>query len=302
MLVSEKHMNEGQGVLLTDPREGLSYQSAGALRRLDRRIVAWLPSEDAEKRVSHVAMQTLRRDWRARPLEQEIGTFTSLLLSMDRCLGGNEAPTEEELSAWEGLLQDLATRQPLLHPILALPRATPPDWVQRLRLPLRKTTVFLLPPLFGFRDGGLMDQALSLLDTKPGALLKVANASALDLVFVGDVASLVIVAPELERTHGRCVIVPGASTSVEAFRQAFVRAFAPQPGLLERAAAALSSERLGAGLDLTRTQQTAPADAVVMHELFPSPLSSLDRALAQCAASRTRYPEHELVFPPPRSV
>jgi hypothetical protein len=302
MLVSEKAMTEGQGFLLTDPREGLAYQCAGALRRLDRRIVAWLPHADAEKRVRHVAMQTMPRDWRERPLNAELGVFTSVLLSMDSCLGTNAPPTEAELVEWESFLQELASRMPQVHPLLALPHSTPTAWVQRLRAPLRKTTVFLVPALFGFRDSGLLDQAFALLDEKPGALGLSVSEAPLRLAFVGDVASLIILAPELERVHGRCVCVAGLQTSLEEFRQAFVRAFKPQSGALEKLAARLSADRLGSGCSLSSSQETTPSDAAAMEDLFPSPLSSLDRSLSQCAAARSRYPDHDLVFPPPRSV
>ncbi len=57
MLVSEKNMSEGDGIIISDPLEALGYQSAGAFQRLGRRMIGFIKESGDLNRLKYVPMQ-----------------------------------------------------------------------------------------------------------------------------------------------------------------------------------------------------------------------------------------------------
>src|SRR5258708_7060079 len=93
MLVVESKMNEGEGLILSEPTRGLGYQAAGAFHRLGRRMIGILKSQDELKTIRELPMQTIVYDWK----HSEPGQFPEglvggeLLITPNRKLGLNES-------------------------------------------------------------------------------------------------------------------------------------------------------------------------------------------------------------------
>lgn len=312
MLVSEERMTESDGLLLASPAQGLGYQLMGAFRRLGKRTVALVAGELEREALKQIPTQEILFDWKqADPkaaLPAKPGSFSALFVTPHPALGLGlplDAP------AWWSqlkLLELVRDANPQAHLLVTLAAAESPERVDEILSRFSRATVFIAPPLYGFRDGGLMDEALALLARDPAALLREippmpATAA---LAYAGDVAALLMSAVGQERLFGKALFVEPSVTSLESWRASFVRHFQVEAGALARLSARFSDRRpfvsLGSLRQAAAVRALSGRPTDLARNFFPTASTPLERAMRNLAEYHRRDPALGLVFPPGRSL
>jgi hypothetical protein len=310
MLINEDKMSESAGIVLTQPGRGLSYQIAGALQRLGRRMIGLVPTAQDQARIKEIPMQTYVHDWLnpdSGPLEFS-QPFSTLVVAPEPWLGRNHGLERSVVLGLEKLLQEAQSLNPELEVIFVVPAATEFGLLAKIRrfLP-SKGILFVTPAVFGFRDEALMDQALGYLSDEPGALESrspsLIQTESTPLVYAGDVASFVVSAPGRSDLYGKVIEIPPSAKSIEEWREAFLKAFQPKAGLWDKLKARFGHSYLGHGLDLgpARVHPELDFEFTSALQVFPSALTPLARALEQSARVFRKNPELDLHFPPGRA-
>lgn len=302
MLQSEKEMTQNDGILLAHATQGLGYQTAGAFQRLGRRLTSFLPSVEAAERLRHVPLQTWVWDWaHEAPFQppsfvNELGPNLATLIFTPPELSHNKAVSDAALERMLALSEKLGSLNPSLHTIWVLPRRTPAAQLARLRGP--RTTIFLVPLLFSFRDAGLLDWGLTSLRKNPAWLNsgKVPD-HALEIAAASDVAGFLVSSPQNTKIFDQLIEVPSLKTSLRDFYQHFAEAFEAQPALKQKVAAWWHTPT-PPYLDPVEPDLEARPPTRLAQELFPSPVTPLVRNLKKTAAHYRRDPERELYFLP----
>ena len=325
MLVEEKQMVDGDGILILDPIHGLGHQTAGAFQRLGTRMAGIFERSGASAESStkpgqqapySVPMQRFEVDpqndatlWEALAKIK----VASVLVTPEPWLSRNQVLPALELERLRKIVSRTFENAPNIHAIVVLPVATANDEVAKFFECAARVTVLLVPALFGFRDASLMDRAVKLLSQRPSQLLKTADTSSLPLLASSDLAGLLISVPQRSQLFGKVLKVPASLSSVEEFRAAFAKAFEPRAsnqisrvlsGLLASVFESLSSQKkneLAAGLNFGVAAEHGPLAVENALDYLPSALSKPERIFAQSRSSLDRHPTLELHFPPGRA-
>ena len=280
MLVTEDRMNEGDGILLSHPDLGLGHHIAGALGRLGRRT-SGPQIHSSQNSFGAMFITPMELAWNSPMPEVEIA----------------------RLSTW---IHSCLEKNPLLHVIWVLPQSTPAEQIATLEKLTERSTFFFAPPVYGFRDAGLMQQALNALKHAPGDLSKSPPNSdtTTPLLFAGDLAALLVSAPGQKQLFGKKLRMPATTNTLVDWQRSFTKHFQPAISWMEKIASRLSGNnpwenvlgRMGFSVSPTVEGLESALD------FFPSSLSPLDRTLKQAADQHHRHPELESHFPPGRAL
>ncbi len=300
MLSTEIQMTENEGILLIDPSMGPSFQVAGAFQRLGRRLLSLFPNEAKAKRIDKIPMQTFVSDIGLAAGLLQSQAFSTVILGNSENLALNIPVTHVALEAELKLLSELRKSKAELHAILLLPLSTSNEVLRRLENPLN--TIFLVPPVFAFRDHGLFDLSLELFKKNP-ALLKVdkkqMTRSLGEVLYSGDLAGYLVSCPQNKKLMGRSFRIPGLVTTLPMWIDEFREAFGARPTFGQKIAASMThTEWPEVGpLNAHRELLLSPTE-----EFFPTVNTSLSRALRSSAEIFRRSPAHDLLFQPGRAL
>ncbi len=295
MFVSESQMeNEEQMVALFGVDRGVAYQTTGALLRLGRKMLGIVEQPSQRALVSQVPMVLLSEDDDFQKHFKSDVSWTLLVA------GENQAQDIARIKKIQGIA-------PQMKWVFILPQQTSAEHVEALlSLSGGRCVVFLVPHLFGFRDNGLMDESLRLLKEKPKKLHDKTNGQKnASLLFVGDLVSLIVSVPQLgSAVWGRVFVVPGFTCTEEEWLEAFRKSFSvPMPSVWDSFKRVFPSFSSGVFKNISMIPNTPlVAQAEDFKVSFPTSMTSLRRALDQCASSYKRHPQLELVFPPGRTI
>jgi len=298
MLVAEKQMTEGNGILLSNPVDALGYQCAGAFQRLGRRMIGLLKNNTELGRLKHIPMQTMIYDWELDLGEWKFSKddFSAFLATPFPNLSLNTSLTDEACEKLSRLIALVQSTNAKTHIILVLPESSSLEQIKKLQGP--STTIFLSPAVYSFRDQGLMDSSLKALAEKPESLLKTpTHREEFSLVFAGDLAGFLISAPGNDKLYGEIIEVPAQKISLGEWQKHFSEAFRAEVDVLNKIKSTFSSSWRFPKLQTARTTISSTSAL----NIFPTPVTPVDRALKQSARHHLKNPELELIFPPGRA-
>ncbi len=332
MLVSENQMIEGHGILLFNARHGLSYQIAGALARLGRRVLSVntpiaspLHNSAAEtpsltspptKETRFIPLQDLEEDFGSTMQWVKIkDKFTSLVWTSPSSLSNNKSLNNDEWIFLENLLESLKDNHPDAQPIIILPICSTVSQIAKLHAINPSATILLSPQAWGFEDHNLLDLSFSALKHKGGILLKELSSQEYNTtgewISFDDIASLIVVTADRREYRGRIIRLEGQLFSIEQWRKTFVDCFKIQVDFFEKWAARLSSENFSPALttnpaqNLTDASSSNSSGSIVIESArhaYPMNSTPLVRNLNIVARAHNNHPELKQVFTPSRAL
>lgn len=326
-------MTESNGVLLFEATKGLSYQIAGALARLGKRVLSIEPPNPLadpniqanpalakelkaklsqnKKETSYIPLQSFEESTGDEAFWKENSSkFTSFIWESTPTLTFNQDLNEREWNKVLELARNCKTFAPHIHGIWLLPLNANPLKVEKLQKTLPESTIILSPQCWGFEDRNLFDNTMTLRDAKPGVLLKTFKEKEDHLphewVSFDDIAAQVVVTAGQESFYGKIIKLEGQNFSKESWRQEFKNVFPVEVDIFERWASKLSNDVLKITLSKNNTlddsKQTPNFVVESSRNIFPIESTPLKRNLSKIARAIEHYPELKQVFTPSRAI
>ncbi len=320
MLVSENQMTEGHGVLLFDAQHGLSFQIAGALARLGRRVLsleapAASVNSAPSKEIRYIPMQKIEvpkgklpdwKDWEEK--------FKSFVWESSEVLSKNQDLGDAQWLQVLQLAQSFKQSGLDVHGTWILPNRSNVKKLAELKSILPGSTILLAPRAWGFEDQGLLDQSLELFNKRTGVLLKTLRSSddltSQEWVSFDDLAAQIVATLNQDTYKERMIRIEGQYFSLEEWRTEFVSSFKPEVDWFEKMAAKVSSELLSLDHTTLPPLENQFEDAEISPVLiiessrnaFPTTSTPLARNLRTVANAFKRHPEMKQVFTPSRAL
>lgn len=311
MLVSEKQMQEGDGLFIYPVSYGLGYQLAGAFQRLGRRMESFQAPMDSKNSLYSTHQLPIK-------IHNELGLSRSkaVVFAPHLELSFNQVPNDSYFEQNFEILSSLRKLENSIHDIWVLPTKTSQSQLKRLREYSSRATVLLSPATFGFRDAGLFDESLKRFSKKPGLWLESIKDNRwempLSLISFSELAGHIVTLPQNEKFMGKTLWIESSNMTLNQWREKFVETFTKSIDFWERLASRLSFESpLSEEFVQKAVEAFQPENLENLlklaskiersSEVFPSPQVSLVRNLQQLSQAHQRYPDLELVFTPSRA-
>lgn len=306
MLVSEKQMQEGEGLFIYPAASGLGYQSAGAFQRLGRRMETIVRTDEDRKLLSKLPIK----------IHDSLNTASSRagIFAPHPQLSFNEAPPESFFEECYEIIQSLRSKESQFHDIWVLPLNTKNESIEDIRVFSEKATLLLSPPAYGFRDHGLFEESLKAHLKKPGLLARNPKdpiwKKQVSAVSFAELAGHLVTIPQNEKFFGQNIRVESIEWTLLNWLEEFRKTFPSESDFFERLATRLSSEQAisdstAEKLVLSSKEHSLESSHfswTASHDFFPAPLVNLQRSLNQLFQAHQRHPDLELVFTPSRAI
>ncbi len=315
MLKAEEDLNEGSGILMSDPRSGIAFQTLSAFQSLGRRISYVQVSPDLnDESLKGIAASNVSQDFWA--LEKKLSFSTFFIFPEVQVLSLNKILSPHEQDRILRLLeQSKNSLKDPVHGIVVLPTRTPDAFLETLRSNNSELTIFLVPSLFGFTDEGLMEKTLREWRLKPWLMKAPLTAHAqelkTDLAYMGDVAAFLVSAAGRHEIRGKLLEIPPNFTSPQEFFESFRTLFLREKVLSAEKSPMkvgnifnalwsrfLSKNNLQSLNDLKDTPQekSIPRGDNALN-FFPTALSKPQRIFSDCAQLLKKNPHGKSHFP-----
>ncbi|MBP7844533.1 MAG: hypothetical protein KA116_06930 [Proteobacteria bacterium] len=301
MFKTENEIQSSEVHLIPQIRWGLGYQLAAALLRLGRKVSSLKQiSEDLEK-IDHLKISFYSQseiDLQKEKFKSQDNEIFAVFLCPEMEVSLNKPPSSSTIQKLLNLAEKFLAINPELHLITLLPKSVSKEDVMSFQLLSHKSTVFLSPATYGFRDRALLDFALK----NPFHLKKFSSINdKLSIAFSRDIVAYVLSAFNKSDCFGKTYILPEQISSLKEWQSYFEKTFKKKSILSKEGLKSLFSKTEFP--PLSNMQGSAfELELLKAEDFFPNAPSKTERSLNLIFEQNQKHPELETHFPPPRAL
>lgn len=301
MFKTENEIQSSEVHLIPQIRWGLGYQLAAALLRLGRKVSSLKQDTEDLEKIKHLKISFYTQsenDLENEKFKSHHNEVFAVFLCPEIEVSLNSPPSASTIKKLLNLAEKFLAINPELHLITLLPKSVTKEDVMSFQLLSHKSTVFLSPATYGFRDRGLLDFALK----NPHHLKKfAARNDRLSISFSRDVVAYVLSAFNKSDCFGKTYILPEQISSLNEWQSIFEKTFKKKSILSKEGLKSLFSK---AEFPSFSNSQGSAFELEVLNaeDYFPNAPSKAERSLNLIFEQNQKYPELETHFPPPRAL
>lgn len=302
MTLSAEQKDSKNGVLILSPHQGLSYHLVAALMRLGQRVLGLFQQEADKEKMASMPVDSFIAAYDQKGFYNELAdirveTFVYCahpFLNLGTVFDSQKLQTQIEVLLEWPLLASLRT-------FFVLPDSVEQSLVSLIKNRLPNAVIFIMPPLYGFRDEGPFDYFVDLCKQGDPLLLKqIRNNPKIKVNSYVNAAGVLVSALHQSHLSGKVYEMATQEISPEEFRKSFCEAFEFKKGGLHKIASLFSSwpedlfflnPRGGPYWSLSGLQAE-----------FPTIYEPMGRTLKSAARILSRDPQSDLHFPPSRAL
>ncbi len=215
----------------------------------------------------------------------------------------NIRPTPEQLASFLNFSKQLITTHKDIHLVYVFPYNVAKEDLDPFLELQKKITVFLSPPVVGFRDNSLMDFSIKHQKLSQAALSRNCEPkSPTGFVSSPDVVGFLISAISNKSVFSKSIRVPEQFDSVDEWSEQFKRHFQVKTSALDGVKNFFVKNSPLLECMPSSTQLDWHLNLPLAPDLFPSPLQKLDRFMKSSFENLMRNPQNPKHFPPRRAL